>query len=451
MMRSNVELPPLYKENFNSDIYVCRIEIQNKGDHYDVVRFTSKLFKTEVQTIDIKNEFNDALKLAIKFYTDKFNDGYRSIGKSQAEQNKSMSSFPIGEFEFILDKELINLFKDTYFHHSIIADKPTIASKFISCNIPKTTYDKNNLVKPMKAKPFEFDKMVYPAIAQPKLNGVRCSVHFTTSENKERSLFYTPTNIVKLISREGIIYNVPNIEKELLHYFEKGTLDKNIIYDGEIYLPGIPVAMIAGAAKNINNEVNKNLLFVIFDICDDVLPQDSRTMYIEDLFIDKFTLRLNEEYYEEVINKRSNFENNGIPYVYVLTSEIMRTDAAFTDYAMICIDSKFEGGIIRDMSALYQFGAKRYNMMKLKKPSFTECIVLDVVPLRKDSSQGMFLLKNDINNNTFECNINATFNIRRSILLAKSVWIGKKVTVRFFERTKNDTPFHANVILDTYV
>lgn len=451
MMKSNIELPPLYKENFNSDIYVCRIEIRKNPDCFHVIRFTSKLFKLEVSTVDVKYTEEEAIKLAIKLYTDKFNDGYRSISRKQAESNATLSSFPIGNFEFILDETLSNLFKDTYFHHSIIADKPSIASKFISCNIPKTTYDKNNLVKPMKAKPFEFNRMVYPAIAQPKLNGVRCSVHYSQAENKERSLFFVPKSIVKLISREGIIYNVPNIEKELLTLFEKGTLDKNVVYDGEIYLPGAPVATIAGAARNINNETNKNLLFIIFDICDDVIPQDARTLYIESLFINKFTLQLNEDYYNEVVNNRSNFTNEGKPYIYVLTSDIVRTDAAFTDFAMSCIDFKFEGGIIRDMNSLYQFGAKRYNMMKLKKPSFTECIILDVVPLRKDSSQGMFLLKNDTNNDTFECNINATFDVRRSILLSKSVWIGKKVTVRFFERTKNDTPFHANVILDTYV
>lgn len=450
-MKSIVEFPTLYKENFNSDIYVCRIEIQTKLDCFHIVRYTSKLFKNEVSTIDIRYESDKAIELATKLYTDKFNDGYRSISRTHAELNATMSSFPMGGFEFILDETLNNLFKDTYFHHSILADKSTICAKFISCNIPKTTYDKNNLVKPMKAKPFEFNRMQYPAIAQPKLNGVRCSVHYSQAENKERSLFFVPKSIVKLISREGIIYNVPNIENELLSLFEKGILDTNIVYDGEIYLPGIPVATIAGAAKNIKNDINDNLLFIIFDICDDVLPQDARTAYIESVYIDKFTLALNDDYYERVINNRSTFTNKGNPYIYVLISEIIRTDAAFTDFAMKCIDFKFEGGIIRDMNALYQFGAKRYNMMKLKKPSFTECIILDVIPLRKDSSQGMFLLKNDINDDTFECSINTTFEMRRTILLTKSVWIGKKVTVRFFERTKNDTPFHANVILDTYV
>ena len=54
------------------------------------------------------------------------------------------------------------------------------------------------------------------------------------------------------------------------------------------------------------------------------------------------------------------------------------------------------------------------------------------------------VLKNDINDLVFSCTLTGTVNERLDIL--NNPPIGKSVTVKFYERTKNGLPFHANVV-----
>lgn len=454
-----IKFPILFKKNFNNDIYVTRIEIKLENNTINIVRSSGKLFMKEVVTIDEESNQTKAINKAAKFYSDKFNSGYRPIEYSVDSMKSFVFHFPIGSFHTILEniqvKQAIGI-KSTYgYYDPYVNNESSNISythrEFINKHISNTTYDKNNLIKPMKAKPFEESRMDYPALAQGKLNGVRCTIHYRPASSfTSTNLFDKPVNKVELISREGIRYEVPKVEIQLLRYFKEGLLDANTVYDGELYCPGIPVASIAGAARNRSNNVNELLMFVIFDICDDILNQQDRINHLQECLlqgIHRYTHAINKDIYESVISNRNDVSFHNLNKVWILDTYVVNSDAEFTEFAMDAIEYNYEGGILRDREALYQFGAKRYNMMKLKKPSFTECKVIDVIPLKKDPTLGMFLLQNDINIDTFECSINTTAINKAHILLNKKDWIGKKVSVRFFERTVYNIPFHANVIL----
>ena len=120
--------------------------------------------------------------------------------------------------------------------------------------------DANDISKPMKAKPFKVGVIKYPAFAQPKLNGVRCTMR---KVEKDNGLFGKSTS-VKLLSREGIEYDIPNVEKEGIKLFK--SLSDDVVLDGEIYLHNTPVTTISGAARNTANEINKKLRFITFGI-----------------------------------------------------------------------------------------------------------------------------------------------------------------------------------------
>ena len=56
----------------------------------------------------------------------------------------------------------------------------------------------------------------------------------------------------------------------------------------------------------------------------------------------------------------------------------------------------------------------------------------------------VLMCKNDINDLTFESTVVGTVEERKAII--DNPPIGKMVTIKFYERTKNGIPFHSNVI-----
>ena len=109
----------------------------------------------------------------------------------------------------------------------------------------------------------------------------------------------------------------------------------------------------------------------------------------------------------------------------------------------------FEGLVIREKSAEYQFGGRRNNsMLKFKKKEDGLFEIIDIVPEGvKRANLGKFVLRNDINDELFECTYNASHSAQEEILINKSKYIGKKVLVEYRERSGvNQLPFHAKAV-----
>ena len=327
--------------------------------------------------------YNNINKYITTLYNLKRNKGYRSLSDLSIPLDT-----PLEELTKILDDKLV-------------IDK----------------FDKNDLSKPMKAKPFKTGVMSYPAIVQPKINGVRCTVRaFITSGG----LFEDKIEI-KLISKEGIEYNVPHVIKNFEQIYKK--ISHDVVFDGELYIHGVPAPTISGASKNINNSQNKKLKFIIFDLCDPMLDQQERLDYIHLLVKD-----------------------SPLYHIEVLKQFIVNSDEEALNYADEFIEEGYEGTILRDSTSPYYFGGRRNNMLKIKKYFISEFVVLDVEAWEKDKTKALFVLQNDINNETFKCTPKGTNFERESMLLTKGKYIGTKVKVKFYERTKNGIPFHANVL-----
>ena len=109
----------------------------------------------------------------------------------------------------------------------------------------------------------------------------------------------------------------------------------------------------------------------------------------------------------------------------------------------------FEGLVIREKNSEYQFGGRRNNsMLKFKKKLDGLFTILDIVSEGiKRANLGKFVLKNDINEETFECTYNAPHSVQEEILINKEKYIGKNVLVEFRERAGvKQVPFHAKAI-----
>ena len=313
---------------------------------------------------------------------------------------------------------------------------------YLNNYLPKFNTHADGAFIPMLCKTLEdnkpFEKGTY--FGQWKINGERCII---TAE-VEKGLFET----IKLHyrSREGVdwtdklsyldAYLLPCIPKEIINMMT----EEGVALDGELYLPGYGINEINSFIKNTELPQHYKLQFWLYDICIENMTAKNRQNHIDDFLLGKVH-RSNIHTKEEHLNNTDrlvvlpNFDCSNI------NEAIIRRDAF--------ISLGFEGLVIRKTDAEYQFGGRRNNsMLKFKKKEDGLFTIVDIVPEGiKRSNLGKFVLKNDINDELFECSYNATHEKQEEILINKNNYIGKNALVEYRERSGiKQCPFHARVI-----
>jgi ATP-dependent DNA ligase len=298
--------------------------------------------------------------------------------------------------------------------------------------------DTDGFNKPMLAQKFVEDKFEYPALIQPKLNGIRAELGIIT---KSDGLF-GEYDEVYLKSRAGTLLPVPDTIKASYLALIKSKPDiKSKVLDGELYIHGAKLQDIVSASKKENTNTSK-LEYWVFDYKSDE-PQLSRLDYLQQV-------RLNLDPYS---------------FIKILSYSIVSNDKEAIEYAERYATNKYEGAILRNIDAPYQYGKRTKYMVKIKRvfdkqlnkvlPFYEdEFKLIDIVPTEKDyyngHNIGIFICKNDINDLTFTVTPEATKQERFQMLEAKDKLINKLITVRYRERTKDGLPFHANGIIRNY-
>lgn len=328
----------------------------------------------------------------------------------------------------------------------------------IEKRLPKYNTDANNCIKPMKCQKFAIGKFYYPAIIQPKINGVRAVVlleEFTPTDLFSTEGFVRDDKHYHAVikTKEGLVYNIWHIEQLFNHLYQAFPEYANVAFDGEIYIRGEKVTSIGGAARNSRNPLHKKLQFVNFDLSVPDLSNADR---------DELRFKIWRDYTAKFTSSAHNvmagriWENLSIEghsmwdgfTLIVLNSNKCWDDNQALFYMQKAIEHGFEGAVIRDEAAEYKFGSRPSTMMKLKKfeDAEFECIGINHAGNPEDGIgfAVMLILKNDINDYNFTCTLTGTIQERLDIL--NNPPIGKQVTVKFYERTKNGIPFHANVI-----
>ena len=236
-------------------------------------------------------------------------------------------------------------------------------------------------------------KKVSKYIGQYKINGLRC---FISAYHNNNDLFGTIR--LKFQSREGTYWNSLHVlESYLLDVFPKKLIDAMIeehyILDGELYLPGHSVNEINHFVKDPTCKENKLIQFWCYDIAIDNVAYERRNKFI---------------------------------------------------------DLGFEGLIMRNPEAEYQYGKRNLSMIKYKKSTDGKFTIVDIYPegvKRKDIP--LFLLRNDINDETFEVHLGGSFSYQKYVLDNKEDFIGKEMFVEYGERSGvTQVPFH---VKQTYI
>ena len=306
----------------------------------------------------------------------------------------------------------------------------------------RTTADGSLL--PMLAKVYDntnnklFNK-VSEFIGQWKINGLRC---FVSAEVNTNDMF-RPIRL-KFQSREGTYWNsLTNLEDYLLGVIDHKLLDKMVdehyILDGEVYLPGHSVNEINHFVKDPNCAENKLLQYWCYDIAIDDTIQDKRI---------EFLLQRQSDYVGVFMSKDAHL-NNKERFIVLPTWNVYDDDIA-TKSRNRSIELGFEGLIMRNPAAEYQYGKRNLSMIKYKKSTDGKFTIIDIYPEGvKRNNIPLFLCKNDVNDSTFECHVGGSQDYQSSILQNKDKYIGKQMYVEYGERSGvNQLPFH---IKTTYI
>lgn len=336
-------------------------------------------------------------------------------------------------------KEL-NELKDSGISQEVF-DSSNIHAKlqYLDSYLPKYSTTSEGFILPMLAKVLEDNKPFEKygtMLGQWKIDGLRCIIGATDKSgdifNPITLTYHSRTGedwTTKMCWMDEIL--LPKISKELLDMM----IEEGACLDGELYLPGYSVNDINSFVKNTQLAQHYKLQYWCYDICCENMSALERNKFrlynidVEDKGMTK----------DDHLNNKSQF--------VILPTLIVDSINKATIIRNNFIAFGFEGLIIRNPNAEYQFGKRNQAMFKFKKVDDGKFIIVDIISEHKRSDLPLFVCRNDINDELFECSINKPQDVQREILINKDKYIGKYMQVEFRNRSGiKQCPFHARAV-----
>jgi ATP-dependent DNA ligase len=264
------------------------------------------------------------------------------------------------------------------------------------------------LLLPMLAKD-DLKKLAFPCYVQPKLDGVRC-------------LAFWDGDRIKLISRAGKEWTVP---KHINEQVAK-VLPKDSMFDGELYIHGKSCQTITSYVKKWRDVETPTVEYHIYD-----MP------ILQGRDDDSFEVRMSHLGYLLNSHPLRACPPN-LKYVQTLRANSLEEVKEFEGQ---CVKEGYEGAIARNKDGLYVFGYRSNDLIKIKTFQDAE---FEVTGCRdgvgKFEGCAVFICKNDKNDLTFECTLAVSMEERARLYREQAKYIGKKLTVKFFDRTDDELP-----------
>ena len=312
---------------------------------------------------------------------------------------------------------------------------------YLNTYLPKDNTLADGTFIPMLCKTLEdnkpFTKSEY--FGEYKIDGERCLI----TAYKDNGLF---DNIyLKYHSRHGIDWTdkLSYLDEFLIpiipNYFLNMMIEEGIALDGELYLPGYGINEINSFIKNTELPQHYKLQFWCYDLAIDSMPAIDRYTTLETAF--------NTKVYD--FQSKNGHLNNKERFILLPSFNNIHCIEDAIRQRDYFIDLGFEGLVIRDTKADYQFGGKRNNsMLKFKRIEDGKFLIVDIVPEGiKRKNLPKFICRNDINDELFECTINKKQDIQEEYLINKDKYIGKYMKVEYRARSGvKQVPFHAKGI-----
>lgn len=306
----------------------------------------------------------------IKTFYDKNKEGYTihritwQLNGKQTEQpdiaiTKGKANRTILEQTQLQFNAIVKEYKDKGYKE-VDEDPETMDIKTLEGYLPEFSTDANGVRKHMLAK--SADKVSESTInkvkywyASRKIDGVRCSMFWDGKE-------------IKTSSRGGGHYNysTTHITQHplLIEYFKKHP---DIVLDGELYKHGKSLQQISGAARLEKNAVDCDWLqYFVYDIMIPNVPFKDR-------------LKLLIEFAKEVhigFDPYHVFKDGDLQVQIVPQTKVSGYDNIIKLHNKY-VEEGWEGVVIRDPNANYEFGSRKNIMIKIKRYQDSEFVVVD--------------------------------------------------------------------------
>lgn len=314
-------------------------------------------------------------------------------------------------------------------------DQVTLMS-YLNTYLPKYNTTDSGFILPMLCKTLKDNKPFTKGnyFGQWKINGLRCiigAIKISTDMFNPIRLTYT--------SREGISWNLPWMDEIILPYLSKQLVEmmveEGVCLDGELYIPAYTINDINSFVKNPTLPQHKQLQFWCYDICIDNMSAIERSI-----------LR------KQNIKRHIYSFGNAQEHFNCKDQFIILPDAKVSNYDDAVrvrdnfISLGFEGLVIRNYNAEYQYGKRNQAMMKFKKIHDGKFNIIDIVPEGVRKYLPKFVLKNDINEETFECTYNASHEEQERVFKNKDWYKGRQAFVEYRERSGvKQVPMHSKI------
>ena len=275
----------------------------------------------------------------------------------------------------------------------------------LEASLPQFNTDANGNVKPMLAKAVNWDKVKYPCLVQPKLDGVRC-------------LMISDGDDVIFLSRSGKEYTtLDHIKLDVIEYiikYENSSPDKNVfILDGEIYSDEISFQEIIAAVKKQRPDSLK-LKFRAYDIVNDEKQSDrwAETVHLVDAI--------------------------GSPHVWPVTTFIADNKEAVKEFHDTWVSEGYEGAMIRHTDGIYGQGQRSSDLLKVKEFDDSEfmCVGLGTGQREED----VLLYCETLEGKSFNAKLTGTREYKADLVKNWDNNRNKLVTIKHFGWTDDGLP-----------
>jgi len=266
------------------------------------------------------------------------------------------------------------------------------------------------LVRPMLAQDFEKRKeknVVYPAFIQPKLDGVRALA------------FWSGTSL-EIMSRNGKSWRDIGTVEHIAAALER-FLPPDTLLDGEIYAHGETFQQTTRLVKKYRPGESELLRFHVYDI----IERDN----LDTPFAERF----------ERFGWLGSAVQDGDPIELVRT-ETVAAEAEVYEYQSEFVMDGFEGAIVRLAEGKYQYGARSYDLLKVKSFMDGEYEIVGHHGGVGKFAEAVIWVCKLPDGETFDVCPKGTMEERGQWYLEAQEHYGRYLKVRYFETSEEGVP-----------
>lgn len=262
---------------------------------------------------------------------------------------------------------------------------------------------------PMLAKDFRdhSHKIVYPCYYQPKLDGIRCIADIDSDGD------------VILLSRKGKEFTMLNHLKE--HIFKILDKHRDWVLDGELYSHSMnfdDITSVVRKSKKVDERAHK-LGYVVYDCFQIDVPH---------------TYEERKAHLEQMIKAAPISIVQGLRTGTIQCEEDVPVELKFAE------DAGYEGIMLRNKHGLYENDRRSSHLQKVKSFMDAEFEIVGCKEgIGKYEGMAVFMCKMK-DGKTFEAMPMGSAEHRKDLYVKRNSLMGKLLTVKFFEYTKDGIP-----------